>query len=326
MAIIQCPECNKSISDTLSQCIHCGYEFKICSDCKSVIGLNQSICPICGFKTSEKIDAFNQDKSVEDNQKLDTQTRDSFDENTPSYESAFSSCKAVYPLGKLMQKKVLNVMTCISGVLIFLLIVVFAITNPNNFNINLNIIGVLAVVSGLISISTNYFEALWNLGYYKMFNKYLSDNSISGISIIEKELSSGFLQLNNKEKRRLKVNLNRLIDSQLYKTNSSVKLINSILSLTLSTLLSLTEILFVAFVLTNISFLKEQFIIYGSELPLIFKNIGLFIFAILFGFSLVIVKVICDFNMNKKVRKDWVKNKIPHRLKDYETLEQILKI
>ena len=61
MAIIECSECGKEISDKSRSCIHCGnpIERKIkCKECGKEYNINNKICPHCGYKinkTNEKI-------------------------------------------------------------------------------------------------------------------------------------------------------------------------------------------------------------------------------------------------------------------------------
>lgn len=53
MALIQCPNCGKQISDKASKCVYCGYEFiskekKICSECGAELTEGLTECPVCG--------------------------------------------------------------------------------------------------------------------------------------------------------------------------------------------------------------------------------------------------------------------------------------
>lgn len=53
MAIIECSECGKEISDKSRSCIHCGnpIERKIkCKECGKEYNINNKICPHCGYK------------------------------------------------------------------------------------------------------------------------------------------------------------------------------------------------------------------------------------------------------------------------------------
>lgn len=50
MAIISCPECNEKISDTVSQCVHCGSKIIICPECNTVYATKQKLCTNCGFE------------------------------------------------------------------------------------------------------------------------------------------------------------------------------------------------------------------------------------------------------------------------------------
>lgn len=53
MAIIQCPECGKEISDKAKICIHCGcpieiMQTKACPECGAEIPSQAETCPYCG--------------------------------------------------------------------------------------------------------------------------------------------------------------------------------------------------------------------------------------------------------------------------------------
>lgn len=54
MAIIVCPECGGKISDTATQCIHCGAKVKNCPECGTVYTEAVRICSECGYTFEEK--------------------------------------------------------------------------------------------------------------------------------------------------------------------------------------------------------------------------------------------------------------------------------
>ncbi len=53
MALIQCPDCGKQISDSISTCIHCGAELRLCPDCHAPLTANDKTCPGCGCALGE---------------------------------------------------------------------------------------------------------------------------------------------------------------------------------------------------------------------------------------------------------------------------------
>ncbi len=63
MAIINCPECNGSVSDTVQHCIHCGYKINFCPECKTLLKENIASCPECGyvFVNEDKTDHSKED-------------------------------------------------------------------------------------------------------------------------------------------------------------------------------------------------------------------------------------------------------------------------
>ena len=48
MAIIACPECQEKISDTVTQCVHCGAKISVCPECKKVYAKEINVCTECG--------------------------------------------------------------------------------------------------------------------------------------------------------------------------------------------------------------------------------------------------------------------------------------
>lgn len=60
MALVQCPECSKEVSDKATTCIHCGYPLRDslgfaqhCHCCKREIPQASEYCPYCGEKIRE---------------------------------------------------------------------------------------------------------------------------------------------------------------------------------------------------------------------------------------------------------------------------------
>lgn len=50
MSIIKCPDCEKDISSTSKQCIHCGCIFTVCPECETIFSGKISECKECGYK------------------------------------------------------------------------------------------------------------------------------------------------------------------------------------------------------------------------------------------------------------------------------------
>lgn len=54
MALIKCPECGQSVSNSAGQCVHCGCKFTVCPECgKIYIGM-AVICENCGYRFVKK--------------------------------------------------------------------------------------------------------------------------------------------------------------------------------------------------------------------------------------------------------------------------------
>ena len=67
MALIQCPNCGKEISDKAQSCVYCGYIFsqeakKTCPECGNELEQDVSVCPQCGYP----MDAVDTQKPAED--------------------------------------------------------------------------------------------------------------------------------------------------------------------------------------------------------------------------------------------------------------------
>lgn len=53
MALINCPECDGKISDSVKQCIHCGAKISACPECHDVFAKHLDSCPTCGYRFKE---------------------------------------------------------------------------------------------------------------------------------------------------------------------------------------------------------------------------------------------------------------------------------
>ncbi|SFW50405.1 double zinc ribbon domain-containing protein [Ruminococcus flavefaciens] len=57
MALMNCPNCGKQISDKSTKCVHCDYELvkleKRCPECQEIINEDTKICPKCGCPIEE---------------------------------------------------------------------------------------------------------------------------------------------------------------------------------------------------------------------------------------------------------------------------------
>ena len=59
MALIQCPNCGKEISDKAQSCVYCGCTFsqeakKTCPECGNEIDQDVTACPRCGYPIAFK--------------------------------------------------------------------------------------------------------------------------------------------------------------------------------------------------------------------------------------------------------------------------------
>ncbi len=56
MALINCPECGKQISDKAKVCIHCGFElnFEKCPECGAPLFSADTVCRNCGCPREER--------------------------------------------------------------------------------------------------------------------------------------------------------------------------------------------------------------------------------------------------------------------------------
>lgn len=54
MALIKCPECGKTVSDTARQCPHCGYNLQVrnsfCPECNAPVDSDSMFCESCGTR------------------------------------------------------------------------------------------------------------------------------------------------------------------------------------------------------------------------------------------------------------------------------------
>ena len=54
MAVINCPECNEKISNTVKQCVHCGASIVICPECGTAFVEGVKLCTECGYEFKKK--------------------------------------------------------------------------------------------------------------------------------------------------------------------------------------------------------------------------------------------------------------------------------
>ena len=71
MALITCPECHKEISNTVSQCIHCGAAITLCPECGKALTKKDTFCPNCGYQVTETVLVSETKKEVEESSALD---------------------------------------------------------------------------------------------------------------------------------------------------------------------------------------------------------------------------------------------------------------
>lgn len=70
MALIQCPNCGKPISDKANSCIHCGFEIspekeRHCIECGAVLTNEVTVCPHCGCPVDSQPDSSQAPQQVE---------------------------------------------------------------------------------------------------------------------------------------------------------------------------------------------------------------------------------------------------------------------
>ena len=81
MAIINCPECNEKISDSVRQCIHCGAKISVCKECGSVFQKELDYCPNCGFVISSEFVVNSKEKNTKE--KFSEQIVERWEKETP---------------------------------------------------------------------------------------------------------------------------------------------------------------------------------------------------------------------------------------------------
>lgn len=75
MALIQCPNCGKEISDKAQSCVYCGCIFsqktkKTCPECGNEIDQDATVCPSCGYPIAvAEEDAMHAEKNKEEQPK-----------------------------------------------------------------------------------------------------------------------------------------------------------------------------------------------------------------------------------------------------------------
>ena len=91
MAIINCPECNEKISNTIKNCIHCGAAIVICPECETAFVEGVEVCSECGYsfqttvttenkteKTKEEVSEKNETPKITAAQLCEENEKDNF--------------------------------------------------------------------------------------------------------------------------------------------------------------------------------------------------------------------------------------------------------
>ena len=66
MALVNCPECKKPISDTTDKCIGCGAELKKCPECGVLLIKNAAFCSNCGYRLTEMVEEEKIEEKIEE--------------------------------------------------------------------------------------------------------------------------------------------------------------------------------------------------------------------------------------------------------------------
>ncbi|MBE6584671.1 MAG: zinc ribbon domain-containing protein [Ruminococcaceae bacterium] len=324
MALIKCPECNMTISDTTTQCVHCGYKIIKCIECGNIMPGNAKTCSNCGYEIKP---------STHDNETPNSKNIlfDSFKDMFESWWSNSFFRKIVASNNYLTKGAVL-----ISGAFAFLgLIVIFLWKIGGEFDALNNFEDVSSAYNVLLAISAIFICAYFILKDFKSYfiitdlGNWAKLNNINLTFCIESHLNNDFGQLplttiaSESKFAKYAILIKSTDGKQFELSNRRKRLIISSCMCFVSTvfayllLKSFTEI-FMVFLLIEDSFIK-YFI----------SNIGEIMESnefrpIIVLFVLTVASIITTFVYHKiSLRKDmdkmdsWASKNIPHHLKEY---------
>lgn len=307
MALIRCPECGQEISDTVSQCVHCGARVTVCPECGAVCMGEATICSTCGYILKAE-----ESKPVKE---------------TPPEKVTLEALRKEWAKGCSAEKtaNILNIVGGVLGIAIILLCFCVCIfeKNPNKtmgflWGILLPMDFVGAVL-GLISDSLEMRAAV-------AFPMFLRAKGVDHLALLDENLSSFSSLLPEKAKERGETVKEWVLGEAYYASHSarSSRLAKEIWD----TILSRVDTLYCCIAMTV--FFKKIFVLASGAgvtdwgiIELMLKQLFTpgWIIVILVGVAIGIAVKILEKSIEKQkktITRKWVEKNAPEHLAAYD--------
>lgn len=319
MAIINCPECNEKISDTVKQCVHCGASITVCPECKKISVGNLDICSECGYVISKNHQQSEAYEVVEKKQ----------DKKIKNAQFAIEKWKLENPINRLYDHDVIIKLIAIGIGIWFIVTMVNDIDEWRNNMLTVNYTSVLSSINErfiflvILSAIATLYDDFRKVFFWKSFLNWIKYKNISLKELINNSVSQNFSKMIPEEVKKQAMPIKYALDTELYDTDIVLK--NNIITFGI-----------IDFLHTLIS----SFMIYGF----ISKNLEIYMTAELWksdllgiagwSFSMIedwwIVIVVVAFgvimsiyerSVDKKIektRKKWIECHMPNNAYKYE--------
>lgn len=315
MAIINCPECNGKLSDTVQQCIHCGALIIVCQECKSAYVKGTKNCSACGFEFKTELKSSTTKTETE----KDLQQESKVDKNkTPTAGQLHYDVRKYY--SKLSFSDFIDIV--IGGIphLIYIgaiIRLVYWTDNLSTYESALSDITTLLLIAFGINVAITVFSIINKKQELQRCIDYTQNRKIDLLYSAEQTLNMNLSKMNTKQLKEQSSGMTAIINADIYSKKQSAQsafTFWSIFKISCSAIGNLFLFLF----------LRHNIIVYmQTELSNHNGNFEIenwWMLAIVV--ATVVIKILYGVSVKKEAknqRRNWVKEKLPNRLEIYDT-------
>lgn len=310
MAIINCPDCKKEISDSSKHCIHCGCQFIVCKECGAVLVSTTHVCTECGYNNTQvlknDVEFLNDDDSAES-------IIAKWEKETPSSKIPFSFI--------IFATLILSVALLIIGV-----IVTFMWANGDSVSILTKYKDVLLerkllfIFSSVVFTISSFFTQFQMYYFAYSFTNWSLRKKLNINELIKKELSLDFSQMTSADLYSKAISLQIIVKSKNHIDNESAKNFERNLAL-FSTIGSfISSILISTFFIVNTESYMNYIVYKTFNDSFGFSDIKLW-WVLIAGVIFYIIKRIITNKFDSRVEKndiDWVNKNHPEYSEKYK--------
>ena len=147
MALKNCPECKKELSNTVDKCIHCGCEVVLCPECEGLAMKGAESCQWCGASLVSSPKSEEAPVSTKETEPVKTQKKQSIGKFSAPLKELIAGCKKENPFieGGNKASNTLTIIFIVIGVLFGLIVLLGFLANK--------LIESFDLVSALVRIS-----------------------------------------------------------------------------------------------------------------------------------------------------------------------------